>query len=795
MFNFIKLRVGSLIGQIVHKEENIHDEKTLNLDQSRTHLGDHIEKQVVFNVPEGQLLSESQQKKLEASVLGEDEGGIENENEFISTDAKGDAQLIAATTNKQTEDFLHKHLEENQSDNNLLLDRGGLLLIYKEREAISFTEEELIFLVQSSIKHEFPLWFWIYYYREKFGNVVPLLQKAFSHPSSKVRRGGIDALSDFLDTEDDIAKLAENESNPDVLGFIASNLLEKKNTDCVQRVIANALTRKIIPVLTEKSQQKREETKIDLGAAEKRFLYSVINNGWSEEKTKALTILSLSTGEEDLLTLENLFEKITYSDTANLILNCFKRIGKTSKTKEIEKELLETRRQESFIALLDALVAVKYKLIFPQLLEWLRDISRVTNQLWGDANERKLEEKIQSAIFSLLDKDTYELLVQYILKHYSPDKYGNIMSWRHFRVLRDKESNPEIISLIKAETRLVEFEPWQEVISGVELKEKTSVKNKEQLLSFITPEDTDQNLAILKEVYEIITPAQALIDVKPLIEELRANLSTRLKSIASEEHPEEVKEIAENNLEDFLGENSFFYSLSRKRKKGSRYKIEGEEDKIFEKLSKDIDNFNNVEKEYLTHIFKSKSPEINKILMDNIGRSYECIYENIEKNTDDTEELTIALSKVIENHQNPLVKLKAIEAALRIEVTDTKTLRETTILLLREARDKVKPSRGMSKDKDGDDWFVYELAYIWSVNTLIEFGNADDFPLIQEATNREKIITRSYHWYNNFFDHNVFENLLNLTEDLEDNEERKSAMTALNSLDYKWTKKILSIET
>jgi len=794
IFESIKLRVGSIIGRVfTYDKKEYHDEKTLNIDLSEKHMGDHIEKQVIFNLPEDVLLSESQQKKLVASAVGEEVE--EEENEIVPTDAKSDTKLPAETTDKRTEIFLRQHLKENQSNNNLLLDRGSLFLVYKERETISFTEEELIFLVQSSIKHEFPLWFWSYYYREKFKNVVPLLQKAFHHPSSRVRRGVIDMLSEFIDTEDDMVKLAEDERDPNVLGSIALNLLEKKSTDCAQRVIANALTRKIIPILTEERKKRFDDTKIDLGAAEKRFLYDVIENGWPEEKFQALTILSLSAEEVDLSILENLFDKITYMDVSHSILNCIKRIGKTSKAKEIEKELIETRRTESFVVLLETLVAIKYRAVVPQLLEWLRDIDIVTNRFWGDTNDRELDEKVQNALSSLLDKDTYELLVKYILKHYSPNKYGNIMSWRHFRILENQKENLGITSLIKAETRLTEFEKWQNVILEIKLEEKIDVENKEQLLSFITVENTKQNLFVLRKLYKTITPAQALIEVAPLIKQLRTNLSTRLKAIASEEHPEDVKEIAANNLENFLGENSHFYRLDRKRKKGSRYEIEGEKDKLFEKLSEDIDKFSHVEREYLTHIFKSKSPETKKILMDNIGRPYECIYESIEKDTEDTEKLKIALSQVIKNHENPLVKLKAIGAALEIEVIDAEILRKITLSLLREAREKVKSSRGVSKDKDGADWFVYEITYLGALNTLTKFGVTEDFPLIQEATDREKIITRSYHRYSYFFDHSVFADLLNLTENLEGEEDRKSALDTLNSLDYKWTKKILAIET
>ena len=95
---------------------------------------------------------------------------------------------------------------------------------------------------------------------------------------------------------------------------------------------------------------------------------------------------------------------------------------------------------------------------------------------------------------------------------------------------------------------------------------------------------------------------------------------------------------------------------------------------------------------------------------------------------------------------------------------------------------------------NSDDWFTSEIAYLWAINALIEFCNPADFTYIQEATNREKILARTYHRYSNFFDYKVIEELLDLSENLEEQEEKDNAMSALNSLDYAWTKKILDIE-
>jgi hypothetical protein len=119
-------------------------------------------------------------------------------------------------------------------------------------------------------------------------------------------------------------------------------------------------------------------------------------------------------------------------------------------------------------------------------------------------------------------------------------------------------------------------------------------------------------------------------------------------------------------------------------------------------------------------------------------------------------------------------------------------LRAVTLSILIEARDNTKASRGMTREND--DWFVSEITYLWAINTLIEFGVPDDFTYIQESANREKILARNYHRYSYFFDYKVVQELLDLNDNLEDQEEKDNALSALNSLDYKWARKILGIK-
>lgn len=792
-FESIKLKVGSLIGRVFHKEE--HNENILNVDVKKTEVigtqigQQQIAQQVVLHLPEG--LPQGDQAKFVKAIFGGSNLAIEAP---VSTEASGDAQLPTTTTSSPAETFLNARYEEYLANNTVLLDRGGLLVVYKEREKISFTQEQLVFLTQSSFKNDFPAWFWMFNHREKFEGVVPLLQKVFEHPLQKVRRGVITALTGFIDTGDEIFNLVQSEPNAEVIGFAVSKFFEKGELDRAQRVISNALTRKIIPILTEKGEKKVEQIKIDLGSAERRYLHGVIENGWPSEKLKALRILSFSAEENDLPFLEKMLTKTSYANIVNLVLASIARIGKTSQADYIEKELLETRWEESFIAHLDALIGVKHKAIFPKLLEWLGDIDKVTVKFWRDEiNERKLEERIQGAIVKLLDKDTYELLVEYIVSKYSPDtSYGNIMSWRHFKALQDGQSNPEIATLLKAETRLSKFERWSEMTQEIALEERTATEDPEKLLASVSPQQSKEAFLALRKLYTLISPEDTVTKVSPIIKQFRENLETRLGSIASGEHSEEVKELAKNELEKFLGDNRYFYRLERKRKKNSRYDTEGEEDKEFDTLSKDIENFSIIEKEYFGHIFKTKIPEIKTILMDSIGRPYESIYDSITKDTEDKDALGDKLIEVIRTSPNPLIRLKAIEALFRLDVANNDVLRAITLTILVESRDNVKASRGMRNDSD--DWFTSEIAYLWAVNALIEFCNPVDFTYIQEATNREKILARSYHRYSNFFDYKVIEELLDLSENLEEQEEKENALSALNSLDYAWTKKVLGIE-
>ncbi len=782
-FESIKLSVGSLVGvgKIFHKEEH-QDNRKIQLEQtSQTYIANQLNLSLEGLTPE-------QQTDLIQSALGKKE---QNDSEVLEPPkAQTTEPLPQPTEESGTEKFLKQRLEDYKSNPELLLDRGALLSVYTDREKIGFSEEELVFLVQSSIKNEFPIWYWSFYQRENFESVSPMFKNAYAHESLKIRCGVIEALTSFSDTSDDIIELCESERNPKVLGYAASAFARKKDYPRLQRVVANALTRRIVPELTEEGRGLLNKISIDLGAAERRFLCEKIENGWTEEKILSLGILSTSAEESDLETLEKFVGTSLFIRAEELVLLCIAKIGKTTKADKIEKELLETNRIETFYAALDVLVKINYEPLFDQLLEWLGKAERISGRFWGEVDDSKIKDNIQDSLLELLNEKNYNKFVEYILDNYDADYRGNIWSWRHFWVLRMACKKSGLRDFIKKEKRLVDFEKWADVKAELIQVEEVAKESPDQLFEAAKVQTYNNKLFILRKLYTLITPEKAFEMADQFIEDLRIDLKQRLKKVSEEDHPEDVKKIAANDLDKFLGENHFFYRLQRKKKRGRRAEDEGEKDVAFEQLSEDIDKFNYIEKEYLTHIFKSDDKVIQKKLLVSIGRPHECIYESLQTSTGEVGALERALNQVIVSDPNKLLKLKAIDAALRIGVCERAELHLKTLEILVNSRTIAKAPRG----EDYDTWFTGELTYGWAVNTLSKFGDVIDFPLIKEAENREKVISRSYRHYGSYQDISVFGELLDLTEILEDPEDKGNTFSTLEDLDYRWSKKILGIE-
>src|SRR3989344_2292332 len=279
---------------------------------------------------------------------------------LIPASSSGEATLPNVSEEDGATKSLKQYLKEHEDNPEFLLDRGRLLFFYEERQTIDFKEDALVFLLQSSLKVKFPFWYWTYLYREKFGNVVPLLEAAFKTGDVKIRLEVLNILTRFLDTGENIVQLAMSEIDELVLGAMVVKLAGDE--DKAQRVIANAISRKFIPQLDYKDIKSLTAP---LGKNEKKFLSETIANGWSNEKVKALNILSVTASEEDLPLLEGLIEKERYRETTYSTLHCIVRIGKTNIAEHLENELENARLEELLMQVLEALVAVKDKNILP----------------------------------------------------------------------------------------------------------------------------------------------------------------------------------------------------------------------------------------------------------------------------------------------------------------------------------------------------------------------------------------------------------------------------------------------
>lgn len=739
-----------------------------------------IEEQKTVNV----LVASEEQKKLFSRFMGGTGSELSVES-LISPDSDGTILPVVAPVDRKIKTFLSQYLQEYRQNPTLFLDKERLFSIYKERSGVDFSEEELVFLLQSSLKNDFPCWFWSFFYREKYGNVMPLFRSAYNCNNSKIRMGVITGLNKFTDVNESIVKLAETEEDEDILGIIVIKLHKKKETDLVQRVIANALTRRIVPSFEYKPVKN---LKIDLGTGEKRFLHKVIKEGWANEKNKALNVLSLAADESDLSLIEGLLESETYRETTLNTLNCIARIGKTNRIELIENELLNSKLEKYFIESLNTLIAVGHKKILPKLFDWLKDSSSFNWRFSDDLHQWQLTEKIERAILSLIDEDFYEVIIKDILSN-PKNEYTNLYTWRQFNLLKETKDK-KIIKLIKKEDRLSDYSEWQEVLDEIKLREISESKDKKELFDVATPNNYTAAMFSLREVWKIINQEEA-INIQSILEKLRADLNLRLQSLKTGEHSQHIKELAKKELDYFLGENRVFYKLfkSTKRDIESVEETTGK-DEDFEKLNEDIEKFERIEDEYISFISKEKNEVSAKFILKNLGRPYESIYKTIIPDWIDADELSKKLKLIIDNDPNPLIKLNAITAAIKAKVLDKKDLRQITLKILDEFKNQLKANQLT------DRWFVNHILYGSAINTLAYIGMVEDLPLIDEAINREEtIFDRTFFNYSYFHHEKSFERLLALLDILKKEGERENAIFVLDSIDYEWTKELLGISS
>ena len=536
----------------------------------------------------------------------------------IFADPAGSAVLPPTKDSKsKAKSLLKTNLVEHNKNPSYSLDVGRLIFVYGERLNIDFSKDELVFLLRSSLKSDFPFWYWCFLYREKFKEVVPLLLQGFKTIDIKVRLGIVDVLSRFTDTGDYIAKLAETEHNEIVLGAMVVKLFNNGYLDQSQRVIVNAISRRLIPCLDYRDIKTLNAT---LGINEKEFLYKVIKKGWPDDKVKALNILGATISEDDLPLIENLLENESYSKIELSALHCIIKIGRTNNQEFLEKELEDARSAELFIQILGALVAVKARSILPKIYGWLKDTSSISWRFLLGFDKWRLDQSLTQAIVALFDEDFYELVINDILKQ-PKGKYWHMFTWRQFNVLRSV-NDKKIFKLIKNETRLKGVPEWKELLDGIGLQEAIPRGNKAGFVKMVTQVNYTLSMLALREVWKIVSQEEAL-EIRDIIESLRSDLKERLEFFAIGDYPKKIKSVAKNELDYFLGDNSIFARIG---KDPLRSRAEKDKNKPFAKLLKDIEKFERIEDEFISFILRSKNNISKAFLIGQIGRPFKSIY-------------------------------------------------------------------------------------------------------------------------------------------------------------------------
>lgn len=718
-------------------------------------------------------------KEVIGKITGELDIPLETDVPKLST---GQSTLPEVEEDGKPKKLIKHYLAEHKENPEFFLDVGRLLFFYEERLNTDFTEEELVFLIQSSLKNNFPFWFWAFLYREKFESVTPLLKSAFATMDLKIKLKVVEVFGRFTDTAENIVELSQNEKDETVLGAMVVRLTKSNEEACAQRLISNAISRKLIPKLDYK---EIKTLNAELGKNEKKFLHERIQNGWSNEKVQALNILSVTASEEDLRVLEDLIENEAYRETTFSTMHCIARIGKTNNKTLLEKQLEDARWEEFFMQVLDTLIAVKDKGILPKLLSWLKDSSEFSWKFSSELHKYDIERKISRGLIELIDNDFYEVIVEDILS-YSTSKYRHLYVWRHFNLLEDVK-NKDVVELIKKETRLSEYPEWKKLISEIAKNEAIEVKSKESLLTLVGPTDYQSSLFALRELWKVIDVQEAL-NLKSIIETFRNDLVARLKTFNDGDYLSDVKELAKNDLDYFLGQNSILNQTYRNKGK----KREEEEKDPFDLLLADIRNFEIIEKEYISFVLSVKDSTTKPFLIENLGRPHEIIYDSLTFDwIDIANDVEQKLKEIITNYPNTLVKLDAVDAARRLKIMTDDETRDVILPLWFEARKELK-SHGIRKSDD--KWLFNHNIYYGITNIFTEIGDIKYLPLVEESVNKETFMSRHFFRYAHFHHIASLKKLLEIYETVKDEKEKESALSTLDTLDYDWTKEVLKIK-
>lgn len=684
---------------------------------------------------------------------------------------------------------LQLYLKEHLSNRDFFIGIGQLLFFYENRLLIDFSEEELIFLLQSSLKCEFPFWYWSLLHREKFRHVMPLLRSAFITSDVKIRIEVIRIIGKFRDTADEIVTLCTTEENPIVLGKAITTLFINKSENEAQRILSNSISRKIVPRVEYKDVQS---LLTPIGVNEKMFLHNIIKTGWPEEVVFALNIISLSPSETDLNIIEDVLENVSYKSVTISALHCIKRIGKTNKPELIRKLLTDTRQEDVLYQTLETIRVIKDKDSLPELFDLIK---RPESIYWrfSEIDTWKYKRALEKTVKELFDKNFYEIVIEDILSYKVFDENWKLYTWRQTFLLKSLRENPEIVTLIKAENRLNELSDWNEVLEEMEPESYLESENdKQKLFELIKSEDFKQAKLAAQRLWKIADNNE-LLSYTIKVNNLRANLSERLEKLRVDiSLTEEEQAIVKEELDKFIGSNSFFFNLRREINRNRGDKKNESEKSTLDLLMEDIIYFENIESEYISVIIKTKTKENSALLLEYIGRPYEKVYEAIDKDWPelDLEKVKEALEKISKDYPNPILKISAISALRRLGEINDNIARLKTHLILYDIIEILKVTKRTHDDK----WVGQEIAYSSCVNLLSDIGNPDDLDLIQESIEREIIVSKTYWVLTKFYNINAIKRLLSIKELAVKESERDSARSALEALDNNWSEVVLKIE-
>jgi hypothetical protein len=686
--------------------------------------------------------------------------------------------------NELVKKLLHEYVEGYTNNATFLSGAGQLLYIYENRTTITFSEDELTFLFLSSLKNDFPYWFWCFTYREQYGHVVPLLLRAYQNANTELKMKLVKVFSNFTETEDELTSLAESERNEDVLGTIVIEL-SKKHGELAQRVLSNALSRQLVPRV---SYEKIADLNAPLGPREKQFLHKIIAEGWPEEKADALNVLSVAADKTDLALIESIISDSSYQRAVLSALHCIIKIGETTMFERLLELLKETRQEEVFLQLLVTLKVLNNKAAFPEIFKLVKDPESIYWR-FSELNKWTYERKLEETAGTLFGSSHYDMVIEDILSKKFMDEHWYNWVWRQMFFLKHT-TNPEIKSLIEKETRLDALSEWTEVVQAVKKESNIESDEPEELRAKVSKDDFKLSMFALRKLWEVISPDEVLNE-REKIENLRTNLEDRLSVLVSnQEVAEEAKGLLRNGLDFFLGENTLFYEKERDLTR--KVRKERDEKGPLATFFNDVSWFDAIEREFVKAASKSEKPEVRQFLKSQIGRPHEQIYDAIDKKLVGSElsEWKALLENVVENEPNTLTKLNAIDAGVRIGAFNRSDMRIKVLSMLGPVRDELKRTHRMKHDS----WFVTYIVYNACINTLSAIGDSRDILLVLESIEKEIIIGRNYGRLSGFYSIEAVKELLEIMELAVDDEERESAKLTLDNLDYAWTRELLSIE-